>query len=131
MHIHTNTHIHVPYMYHTCTIHVPYMYHTCTMHVPYMYHTCTIHVQHLLHIHIHTGIQVTFRTRDSYLCYHSVCDAPSSSTQIYAITATATAGCGPKSTTKPRSTAHVKISYFTSCCVGPRHETIFYITSCP
>jgi len=129
---HTCT-IHVPYMYHTCTIHVPYMYHACTMHVPCMYHTCTILVQCLLHIHMHTGIQVTFRTRDSYLLYHSVCDAPSSGTQIFSITAAAATGCGPKSTTKPRSTAHVtRIYSITPCSVGPRHVIrIYSITPCP
>ena len=81
----------------------------------------------------HTGIQVTLRACDSYLPYHSMYDAPSSGTQIFPITATAATGCGPKSTTKPRSTAHVTRIYpITPCSVGPRHVTrIFPITPCP
>ena len=40
-------HVHVQYMYSTCTVHVQYMYSTCTVHVLYMYCTCTVHVQYM------------------------------------------------------------------------------------
>jgi hypothetical protein len=41
---HTKLHIHVLYMYYTCSIHVLYIYYTCTIHVLYIYYTCIIHV---------------------------------------------------------------------------------------